>query len=225
MTCQGWANCSSSRRRRTYLDVVAEVVIGTTNAAKARQCELALAGSGVATTRLTDLLEVVPAIAEDARDAGANAAKKALGYAKLVKRPVVALDYALLFEGVSDDEQPGVNVRRIPGVTGRPGDEDVLDYYAALFRQYGGSVRGRWLSGVAAATPGGRLAQESAEVSRVFVSDACATRVRGHPLASLQLVGDRYVAELGEAEEAVLMVETLRAPLLAVVNAVLAEEG
>ena len=204
---------------------MAEVVIGTTNAAKARQCELALAGSGVATTRLTDLLEVVPAIAEDARDAAANAAKKALGYAELVERPVVSLDYALLFDGVADDEQPGVRVRRIPGVGGRAGDEDVLDYYAALFRRYGGRVRGRWLSGVAAATPDGRLAQESAAVGRVFVSDACATRVPGHPLASLQLVGDRYVAELGDADQAELMGETLRAPLLAGVKAVLAEEG
>ncbi len=202
-----------------------EVVIGTTNTAKARQCELALAGSGVKTTRLSNLLEVVPAIAEDARDAAANAANKALAYARLVERPVVSLDYALLFDGVSDDEQPGVKVRRIPGVDGRPGDEDVLDYYAALFRRYGGRVRGRWLSGVAAATPDGKLAKESAEVSRVFVSNACAPRVPGHPLASLQLVGDRYVVELGEAEEAVLMVETLRPPLLAVVTAVLAEEG
>jgi len=201
-----------------------EIVIGTTNAAKARQCELALADSGVATTRLTDLLEVVPAIAEDAQDPEANAAGKALAYAILVDRPVVSLDYALTFDGVADDEQPGVNVRRIPGVDGRPGDEDMLDYYAALFRRYGGLVRGRWLSGVAAATLGGKLAKESAEVSRVFVGDACATRVPGHPLASLQLVGDRFVAELGEADEAALMVESLRAPLFAVINAVLAEE-
>jgi hypothetical protein len=43
---------------------MAEIVIGTTNVAKARQCELALASTGVATTRLTDLLEVVPPIAE-----------------------------------------------------------------------------------------------------------------------------------------------------------------
>lgn len=205
--------------------MVAEVVIGTTNAAKARQCELALAGSGVQTTRLIDLLEVVPAIAEDASDAAANAARKALAYAELVERPVVSLDYALTFDGVADHEQPGVNVRRIPGVNGRPGDEDVLDYYAALFQRYGGRVRGRWLSGVAAAAPDGRFATERAEVSRIFVSDACPTRVRGHPLASLQLVGDRYVAELGEADEAVLMGQALRAPLLAVVNAVLAEEG
>ena len=196
-----------------------EVVIGTTNAAKARQCELALAGTGIATTRVTELLEVIPAVSEDTGDAVANAAKKALAYARLVDRPVVSLDYALVFDGVLDDEQPGVNVRRIPGGDGEPSDERVLDYYAALFRRYGGTVRGRWLSGVAAATPDGRLTTEGSEVRRVFVSEACATRVPGHPLASLQLVGNRYVAELDEAAEEALMADTLRTPLLAVISA------
>lgn len=203
---------------------MAEVVIGTTNAAKARQCELALVGTGVATTRLTDLLGV-PLIAEDARDAAANAATKALAYAKLVGRPAVSLDYALRLDGVADDEQPSVNVRRIPGMARRPEDDDVLDYYSALFRRYGGTVRGHWVSGVAAATPDGKLAKETAEVSRVFVGDACTTRVPGHPLASLQLVGDQYVAELDEVAETALTAETLRAPLLAVLSAVLGEEG
>jgi hypothetical protein len=210
-----------ARRQRV---LAADIVIGTTSPAKARQCEQALAGSGVVTTRLADLLEVVPKVPEDAHDPAANAAKKAIAYAKLVERPVVALDYALVFDGVAEDEQPGVNVRRIPGVAGDAGDEAVLEYYAALFRRYGGSVRGYWQSGVAAAAPGGALATASVEVSRVFVSNACATRVPGHPLASLQLVGDRYAAELEEAAEVALMRETLRVPLLAVLEGVFAQE-
>jgi inosine/xanthosine triphosphate pyrophosphatase family protein len=204
---------------------VREIVIGTTNAAKARQCELALAGTGISTRRITDVLDVVPDIQEDGREPAENAAKKAAAYAALLGAPVVSLDYALVFDGVAADEQPGVNVRRIPGFSGRASDFELLRHYADLFRRHGGSVRGRWRSGVAAASAEGKVAQATAEVSRVFVADACATVVPGHPLASLQLVGDRYVAELDEEAEAALMQETLRAPLVAVVTDVLGRRG
>jgi inosine/xanthosine triphosphate pyrophosphatase family protein len=204
--------------RTFYLHRVDEVVIGTTNAAKARQVELALEGTRFATRRLADLVDAVPEIAEDGVVPEENAARKAVAYAEFVARPVVSLDYGLVFDSVPADEPPGVNVRRIPGVAGRPTDEDLLNYYAALFRRHGGAMRGRWLSAVAAATPGGHVARATAEVSRVFVADACDARVPGHPLASLQLVGDRYVAELDEGEESALMRETLRESIVAVVS-------
>jgi hypothetical protein len=138
-----------------------------------------------------------------------------------VGRPVVSLDYALFFDGVDAEEQPGANVRRIPGGRGRPGDDELLSYYAELFDRYGGSVHGRWQAGIAGATPAGEVARETAEVGRTFVSKPCAARVPGFPLASLQLVGERYVAELDERREAALIRETLCHPLVTVVEQVL----
>jgi hypothetical protein len=213
------------RSRPAYLDGMVEIVIGTTNAAKARQCEIALAGTAVRTCRITELVEAVPDVVEDAEAPEENAAKKAATYARLVGRPVLSLDYGLHFDGVADKDQPGVNVRRIPGFGGRPTDEELVVYYANLLRRYGGSVRGRWRSGIAAATPRGRLARAGGEVARMFVAAACPARTPGHPLASLQLVGDRYVAELGEEEEAALLRETLRRPLIAVIEGVLRRDG
>jgi len=97
------------------LKLIATIVIGTTNAAKARQCELVLAGSGVATMRLANVLKGVPEIAEDGGDPVLNATVKASAYAKPVGRPVDRSTVPSCFDGVAPDEQPGVNVRRIRG--------------------------------------------------------------------------------------------------------------
>jgi hypothetical protein len=197
------------------------VVLGTRNPAKARQCELALVGTGIRTTRLTELVDEIPDVAEAGRNPEENAAAKALTYVRLVGQTVLSVDYALVFEGVADEEQPGPNVRRIPGAARRPTDEELLRYYADLFRRHGGSVKGRWLTGAAAATPDGRAAQARDEVLRTFVSEPCPVLVPGLPLASLQLVGERYVAELDEPGDVAVMRERLRPLLLAVLDRVL----
>jgi hypothetical protein len=197
------------------------IVLGTTNPAKARQCELALAGTGFQTTRLAALVDEVPEVREAATSPEENAAAKALAYVRLVNQPVLSVDYALVFDGVLKEEQPGANVRRIPGSARRPTDEELLRYYAGLFRRYGGSVQGRWQTGAAAATPDGRVAKARSDVARTFVAEACSTLIPGLPLASLQLVGDRYVAELDEPGESAVMRERLRPLLVEVLDELL----
>lgn len=195
-----------------------ELVIGTTNPAKARNIRAALDGDAYTLRDAGEVLSEIPEIPEDAGSVEEIALRKAIAFAAASGLPAVSLDYALFFDGVPNGEQPGVNVRRIPGGHSRPSDDDLLDHYTAFFSRLGGEVRGRWEIAVAAALPTGRSAQTKTEIRRRFVSLPSSSRLPGYPLASLQLVGDRYVAELAEGEEDRLSRDVLREPLRSVIE-------
>jgi hypothetical protein len=189
------------------------LVIGTTNPAKARQCELALRGTGIRTLPLLEVLPDPPPVREGARDAPADAARKAQRYSELLARAVISLDFALVLDGVAEERQPG-DVRRIPGVEGRAGDEKLVDHYSRLVASCGGRVSGRWEAGAAVAAPGGALAAASIFLRRTFVAEPSPIRIPGYPLASLQLADDgRYLSELDAEEEERHWQRTLRVPL------------
>ena len=84
-----------------------EIAIGTSNPAKLRQCKVALGRTGLRLRPLDELLEHPPDIPEDGRDAEENAVRKAQSYCELVGIPVLSLDYALVFDDVPADVQPG----------------------------------------------------------------------------------------------------------------------
>lgn len=191
-----------------------EIVIGTTNPAKLRQCRFALRPSSLRVRPLTELLDRPPQVPEDSLDAEENALRKARAYCGIVEMPVLSLDYALLFDDVPASLQPGVNVRRIPGVEGRPTDHAVLDYYSALVAGHGGRLRGRWAAGAAVATPAGRVERATIAVHRTFVAQPSRARVEGYPLASLQLAEEgRYISELSRREVEQLWERILGKPL------------
>lgn len=199
-----------------------EIVIGTTNPAKVRQCELALRTTGLQVRSLSEELAHPPEVVEDGRDAEENAARKARVYSNLTGLAVLSLDYALAFDGLPADRQPGINVRRIPGVEERASDQELLDYYSTLFARHGGRLRGRWEAGAAVATPGGRLERTTIPVYRTFVAEPSAKRVEGYPLASLQLAdGESYISDLSENEEEQLWQRVIGKPLHDLVTAAL----
>lgn len=65
-----------------------EIVIGTANPAKARQCELALRATDVQVRPLDELLPDPPETAEDGWSAEVNAARKACAHCQAVGLPV-----------------------------------------------------------------------------------------------------------------------------------------
>ena len=195
-----------------------ELLIGTTNPAKLRNLLAALDDSCYLLRKPSEVLSELPEVGEDARRVEENALRKATAFSAAANLPSVSLDYALYFDGVGDAEQPGMNVRRIPGGPARPSDDELLRHYSGLFERLGGQVGGRWVVGLAASTPTGRVASTEIELPRRFVSTPSAARVEGYPLASLQLIGERYVAELDEDEERRLSQAVLREPLRALLG-------
>jgi MOSC domain-containing protein YiiM len=175
-----------------------ELVIGTANPEKARQCELALAGLDLNLRRLSEDVADVPVVEERSWDARQNAREKALAYAANAHQPVLAIDFALIFEGVDDELQPGALVRRFRGSEIQFDDDQLIRYYSALIARYGGQVKGHWQVAFALAADGS-VTDAQVTVTRTFVSKPSAQRRPGYPLASLQLAtGLAYISELGD---------------------------
>ncbi|MCM1176089.1 MAG: hypothetical protein NC341_13745 [Blautia sp.] len=78
----------------------------------------------------------VPAVEEDGRTPLENAEKKARAYYGAFRMPVFSCDSGLYFEGVPEEEQPGVHVRNVRGKALT--DEEMLEHYAGMAEKYGG---------------------------------------------------------------------------------------
>jgi inosine/xanthosine triphosphate pyrophosphatase family protein len=176
--------------------------LGTANRTKVRQLAAAAHPYGVEIPSAVALPEVV----EDADTAEENARLKAAAYADVLRAPVLSMDASLLLAELSLDEQPGVRVRRIPGMAGRPTDEELLAHYTALCISHGGRLRARWTFGFAVGLPDGTLLSTTATVERAMVAPPCPQRRAGNPLDSLQVEpkAGRRLAQLGEGEIQVL---------------------
>lgn len=125
-----------------------KILLGTTNAAKAKMFEAQLAGYSVEICTLTDLgLQKHPD--EDGKNPVENAMRKAAYYGKF-HDPVITEDSALYIRELplDDPRQPGLFVRRAPDGH-EMDDEEMVAHYAALARSLGGRVTACWLDGYA----------------------------------------------------------------------------
>ena len=105
-----------------------------------------LEGFSLNITSLNELdFEVVEPV-EDGDTPLDNAMKKALGYYNQIKQPVYSTDSALFFEGVEEEDQPGVLIKRIHGeaLTGR----EFQKYYMELASKYGGKIKARYKNAI-----------------------------------------------------------------------------
>lgn len=77
----------------------------------------------------------IPDVPEDGNTPLENARQKATAYYEAFHIPVFSCDSGLYFDNVPDAVQPGVHVRNINGQC--LSDEQMIEYYAGLVRQYG----------------------------------------------------------------------------------------
>jgi hypothetical protein len=167
-----------------------------------------------------DVIIIEPAeyvdVPEDHSTALENARAKASAYSSRFGVRAIATDEALYFTGVVDADQPGLNVRRIPGFAGRPTDQQVLGYYVELITKYGGTVIGRWEFAFSVADPDGRT-WETVVYSkfRIFTNQPCIEQMEGYPLSSIQLdpITNAYIAQRDKATAAASWSETYKEPV------------
>ena len=138
---------------------------------------------------------------ESADTAEENARIKALAYFSASGIAAFSLDAALRIEGLPDERQPGVHVRRIGG-TKSATDAEMVDHYRALLEELGGRADGEWTLGIALATDRHHVYSERLTNRTTFVATPSPARVPGHPLQSLQIAPatGRYFAEMTPAE-------------------------
>jgi inosine/xanthosine triphosphate pyrophosphatase family protein len=180
-----------------------QIIFGTKNQAKLKQISGALAPLKIIVSGLPDVN--LPDIAEDGTSAQANAKKKALSYAKTLGQPVLSMDNALYFDNLPDNQQPGLNVRRINNGTERPSDEAMLEYYQKLVNQLSrnGQTAGHWEFALCYARPDGETKETTIISPRIFTSQASQQRIDGYPLESIQIDPEsgRYISEMSADEQ------------------------
>ena len=123
-----------------------KLLYGTTNNGKLHAMKNALKDFDVELIGLKDIEGELPKIREDGKTPLENAEIKARAYYKTFGIPVFSCDSGLYFEELSEEEQPGLHVRRVNGK--ELTDEEMIEYYAALAGKYGGKITGRYRNAI-----------------------------------------------------------------------------
>lgn len=115
-----------------------KLLFGTGNEAKLSVMKNRLEKIDIQLIGLSDLKaegKTIPKVQESGNTPLENARLKALAYYKAFQMPVFSCDSGLYFDNVPDEIQPGVHVRNVNGKCLT--DEEMMEYYAGLVRQYG----------------------------------------------------------------------------------------
>lgn len=197
-----------------------ELTFGTTNEAKIKQIRGALAPAGIDVNGVIDK-SMLPEVVEDGKTANENARKKALVYAKALGKTVFSMDNALYINGLDDDKQPALNVRRIDGHTATT-DEEMVEYYSKLIDSLGGKAEGYWEFGICIATPEGSYRETTIKSPRTFVSTPTTNRQAGYPLESIQIdpASGIYIADMTQQEQDIFWQQAIGEKLLEFVKSV-----
>ncbi len=118
-----------------------KLLFGTGNQAKLSVMKNRLEKIDIELIGLSDLKaegKMIPEVKENGHTPLENARLKALAYYKAFHIPVFSCDSGLYFDNVPDEVQPGVHVRNVDGKC--LSDEEMMEHYAGLVRQYGNLV-------------------------------------------------------------------------------------
>ena len=178
------------------------LLLGTTNHRKIREWRHIL---GRVAVELVDPHQL--GLAVDAAETGdtpeENARIKSIAYFDASGIPAFSLDAALRIEGLPDDQQPGVHVRRIGG--GAPAtDARMVRHYSALLRGLGGDATGVWTFGVALACDGEHVHTQRLTFRTTLAARPSTVLDPGAPLNSLQFDAStgKYFSEMTPTEYA-----------------------
>ena len=125
-----------------------QIIFATSNESKAKRFSKGLKELGIEVLSLRDI-DVKLDVEEDGNTAIENALIKARECYRLTKKPCMGMDDTLYMEGVPEEKQPGLFVRRVNGKSLT--DEEALDYYTNLVKEYGvdGRINCKWIYGLA----------------------------------------------------------------------------
>ena len=151
-----------------------------------------------------DDLNIHIEIDECGKTAIENAMIKAKAYFSVTNLPTIAGDCGMWIDGVCEEKQPGLYVRRVNGKT--LSDEEMIEYYAKLANEAPGECIIHYVTGIALITRSGEYTKEIMDHSLKLSSIPNTNRVhRGNPLDVISLVEDgRYYNDLTDEERVVL---------------------
>lgn len=131
-----------------------------------------------------------------------NARVKAAAYRNASGMHTLAADSGLYLDGISQEAQPGVYIRRVQGK--RLSDEEMIEYYARLAASMGGRVVARYRNALCVATADNRIFErfDDSVASKPFylVDRPHPDRTPGFPLDSIsvEIKSGLYYNDLGQ---------------------------
>ena len=111
-----------------------EILFATGNTAKVDRFYEKLLKNGILLKSLKDI-NINIDIEENGKNAIENAMIKAKAYYDATKITTMAMDDTMYIDGIPEEKQPGVFVRRVNGK--RLNDKEMIDYYTNLVKTYG----------------------------------------------------------------------------------------
>ena len=124
-----------------------EILFATGNTAKVDRFYEKLLKNGILLKSLKDI-NINIDIEENGKNAIENAMRKAKAYYDATKITTMAMDDTMYIDGIPEEKQPGVFVRRVNGK--RLNDKEMIDYYTNLVKTYGkdGKLNTKWILGM-----------------------------------------------------------------------------
>ncbi len=163
-----------------------QILFATGNQSKAKRFRKGLFEKGIEIITLNDIDTSIE-VEENGNTAIENALIKARAYYKENSLPTLAMDDTLYLENVPEEYQPGMYVRRVNGK--RLTDEEMLEHYSNLVRQYGkdGKLVARWVYGMAIIKDGEEFTYTWSNHDFYLVEKASSIVHPGYPLDSLSI--------------------------------------
>lgn len=146
---------------------------------------------------------------ENGKTAIENALIKAHAYYNEIHMPVMGMDDTLYLEGVPENKQPGLFVRRIGGKTLT--DEEMIKHYINLVKEYGvdGKLDCKWVYGLALIDENGKESTYTWSKGNFYMIDTPSNKINpGYPLNSISKYKnlDKYFTEMTDEDKELIKV-------------------
>ena len=162
-----------------------QIIFATSNESKAKRFSKGLKEHGIEVLSLKDI-DIKLDVEENGDSAIENALIKARECYRLTKKPCIGMDDTLYMEGVPEEKQPGLFVRRVNGKSLT--DEEALDYYTNLVKEYGkdGKINCKWIYGLAVINENGEEATYTWSKDNFYMVSSKSDKINpGYPLNSI----------------------------------------
>ncbi len=161
-----------------------EILFATGNTAKVDRFYEKLLKNGILLKSLKDI-NINIDIEENGKNAIENAMIKAKAYYDATKITTMAMDDTMYIDGIPEEKQPGVFVRRVNGK--RLNDKEMIDYYTNLVKTYGkdGKLNTKWILGMVIIKDD-KISTYTGITNEYYLVDKPAKKIKeGYPLSSI----------------------------------------
>lgn len=175
-----------------------QIIFATSNESKSKRFSKGLKELGIEVLSLKDI-DVKLDVKEDGNTAIENALIKARECYRKTKKPSMGMDDTLYMEGVPEDLQPGLFVRRVNGKNLT--DEEMIEHYTNLVKEYGkdGRINCKWIYGLAVINEKGEETTYSWFKDDFYMVSTRSDKINpGYPLNSISKYKklDKYFTEV-----------------------------